>query len=133
MSEKSNLDERTVPFWPDHALNEAKVAMWFGIGLLIIGVIGLYSPAGLGDPADPMVTPEHTKPEWYFLALYQLLKYLPKTTGAVLPVILVLFLFVWPFIDKKPDTSSQATRVRMIIATVVVLLTIVLSIIGELS
>ncbi len=133
MTEKSNPNERTVPFWPDHVLYEAKVALWFGIGLLIIGVIGLFSPAGLGDPADPMVTPEHTKPEWYFLALYQLLKYLPKTIGAVTPVIFVLILFIWPFIDRKPDTSQQDIRLRMKIAAAVVLLAIVLSIFGELS
>ena len=92
MTEESKLDERTVPFWPDHLLYEAKVAMWFGVVLLIIGVIGLFNPVGLGEPADPMVTPEHTKPEWYFLALFQMLKWLPKTLGAVTPVILILII-----------------------------------------
>ena len=133
MSEKISPEEKTVPFWPDHLLYEAKVALWFGVGLFIIGIIGLFAPIGLGDPADPMVTPEHTKPEWYFLALFQLLKYLPKTTGAVLPVFLVLVIAIWPFLDHKPDKSKTATRNRMIFTSVLVVVIIVLTILGEVT
>jgi len=128
--EKSHLDERTVPFWPDHLLYEAKVALWFGIGLIIIGIVGLFIPVGLGDPADPIVTPEHTKPEWYFLALFQLLKYLPKTIGAVLPVLLVTF---WPFLDNKQDRSKLTTRNRLIATAVMVVIIIILTILGEVT
>ena len=133
MAEKPNPEEKTVPFFPDHLAYEAKVALWFGIGLVIIGVIGMFSPVGLGDPADPMVTPQHTKPEWYFLALFQLLKYLPKTAGAVTPVILVLVILVWPFLDIKPDASRKLTRNRGIIVAVLVVITIVLTILGEVT
>jgi cytochrome b6-f complex subunit 4 len=131
--EKSHLDERTVPFWPDHLLYEAKVALWFGIGLLIIGIIGLFIPVGLGDPADPMVTPEHTKPEWYFLALFQLLKYLPKTFGAVLPILLILGIALLPFFNNQPDTSRITSRNRLIITIVAVVVIVFLTIIGEVT
>ena len=139
--EKSNLDERTVPFWPDHLLYEAKVALWFGIGLIIIGVIGLSNPVGLGDPADPMVTPEHTTPEWYFLALFQVLKYIPpevlriegRILGAVFPVLLVGILAFWPFIDKKPDTARIQTRNRAIISAIVMVIIIILTVFGEVT
>jgi cytochrome b6-f complex subunit 4 len=133
MSENHNPEEKTVPFFPDHLLYEAKVALWFGIGLIIIGIIGFFIPVGLGEPADPMVTPEHTKPEWYFLALFQLLKYLPKTIGATLPVILVALIAIWPFLDSRADKSKITTRNRMIFSAFLVVLIIILTILGEVT
>lgn len=128
-----NQTEKSVPFYPDHLVLEAKVALGVGILVIIVGLIGLFSPVGLGAPADPMDTPAHIKPEWYFLSLYQLLRYIPETIGATLPVILVLFLLVWPFLDKNPDTSKQNTRVRFWISLVGMLILIALTIWGEVS
>ena len=141
MSNKENPEEKTVPFFPNHLLYEAKVAMWFGIGLIITGVIGLFNPLGLGDPADPMVTPEHTTPEWYFLFLFQILKYIPSTVlgiegrvlGAVLPVLAVGILAIWPFLDHKPDTTKKPVRNRTILAAVVMVIIIILTILGEVA
>jgi quinol-cytochrome oxidoreductase complex cytochrome b subunit len=133
MSDNQNPEEKSVPFFPDHLLYEAKVALWFGIGLIIIGIIGLSRPVGLGDPADPMVTPEHTTPEWYFLALFQLLKYLPKTIGALTPVLLVVLAMIWPFLDRGPDKSKTTTRNRLIITAVLVVILIIMTILGEVT
>jgi quinol-cytochrome oxidoreductase complex cytochrome b subunit len=134
MSENINdKDEITVPFYPDHVGLEAKVALWFGVALIIIGIIGLFAPVGLGDPADPMSTPAHVKPEWYFLALYQILKYIPKTTGAIAPVIGLLLVTIWPFLDRKPDKSKTTQRNRLILVGVFVIVVIALTIWGEVS
>ena len=133
MVDHSSSEDKSVPFFPDHLLYEAKVALWFGIGLIIIGVAGLISPLGLGEPADPMVTPVHTKPEWYFLALFQLLKYLPTTAGAVTPVLLILVILIWPFLDKKPDKSKITTRNRLIISILLVILLVIMTILGEVT
>jgi ubiquinol-cytochrome c reductase cytochrome b subunit/cytochrome b6 len=133
MADNGTNEGKSVPFYPDHLAYEAKVALWFGIGLIGIGIIGLFFPMGLGDPADPMITPEHTKPEWYFLALYQLLKYLPKTIGAVAPVLLVLTIFIWPFLDRRKDRSKKATRNRLVVTVFLVVITICLTILGEIT
>ncbi len=133
MTEKVSPEENTIPFYPDHVTNEAKVAMWFGIGLIIVGIIGLFVPVGLQPPADPLNTPAHVKPEWYFLAMYQLLKYMPKTLGAVLPVIFAGVVLIWPFLDKKPDKSKQTTRVRFIVISVLMVILIALTVWGEVS
>ena len=87
-----NNQENSVPFYPDHVALEAKVALGVVILVIIIGVIGLFTPVGLGAPADPMDTPAHIKPEWYFLALYQLLRYIPETIGATSPVLAIVLL-----------------------------------------
>ena len=39
MTEKINPDEKSVPFWPDHLMYEAKVALWFGVALVLLGVL----------------------------------------------------------------------------------------------
>ncbi len=133
MTENTSPEENTIPFYPDHVTNEAKVAMWFGIGLIIIGIIGLFIPVGLQPPADPMNTPAHVKPEWYFLALYQIIKFLPKTTGAVLPVIFAGIVLIWPFLDNKPDKSKKTARTRFIVISVLMVILIALTIWGEVS
>lgn len=141
MTENKYPEGKTVPFFPDHLLYEAKVAMWFGIILIIIGVVGLFNPVGLGDPADPMVTPEHTTPEWYFLFLFQFLKYIPSTVlgiegrvlGAVFPVLLVGILAFWPFLDKKAGNSQKQVRNRAILAGVVMIVIIILTVLGEVT
>ncbi len=141
MTENQTPKEKTVPFYPDHLLYEAKVALLFGVGLIIIGVIGLFYPVGLGDPADPMVTPEHTTPEWYFLWLFQLLKYIPSTVlgmegrviGVIIPILLVGVLAIWPFLNNKPDTTRKPIRTRAILAAIVMVIIIILTILGEVA
>jgi len=62
------------------------------------------SPWEIGEAADPLVTPEHIKPEWYFLPSYQLLKYFEGPYGAIIGIfacsVPFVLLFVWPFLDR---------------------------------
>jgi cytochrome b6-f complex subunit 4 len=130
---KPTEEQDSIPFYPDHVRSEVRVVIGIMAIVLVIGVLGLISPIGIGDPADPMNTPSHVKPEWYFLGLYQLLKYIPKTIGAVVPVIAVLLLFLWPFIDRKPESSKRVQRVRLIVVIVGLIVIIALTIWGEVS
>jgi len=120
---KENKGDGTIPFYPDHLKTEIRV-VWILVGVaVVIGFIAFFSPVGLEEPADPMVTPDHVKPEWYFLALYQLLKYIPKTVGVMVPILGILALIIFPFFSRKED-SQKKIRVRLIgsvIFTVVVI------------
>jgi quinol-cytochrome oxidoreductase complex cytochrome b subunit len=131
MSEKQ--EENSVPFYPDHFTLEAKVALGFGILVVLTGVLGLFFPVGVGTPADPMDTPIHVKPEWYFLFLYQLLRFIPKTIGATAPVIAILLLAIWPFLDSKPDSTKKASQIRLWFSVVLIIIIIALTIWGEIS
>ena len=131
MSEEQ--EENSVPFYPDHLTLEAKVALVFGILVVLTGVVGMFLPVGLGAPADPMDTPVHIKPEWYFLFLYQLLRYIPKTIGATAPVIAILLMAVWPFLDSKPDSTKKPIRIRLWFSVTAVVIIIALTIWGEVS
>ena len=132
MSE-TTTEKDSIPFYPDHVRTEFRVTLGILAVVVLIGLLALFNPVGLGEPADPLNTPAHVKPEWYFLALYQLLKFIPKTTGAVAPVIAVIVLALWPFIDRKPDKSRKIYRTRFIFVTIAMIVFIALTIWGEVS
>ena len=130
---ETNTQEDSIPFYPDHVSTEFKVVLGILGVVILIGLLGVLLPVGLGAPADPMNTPAHVKPEWYFLALYQILKFIPKTTGAVAPVIAIFMVLLWPFIDRKTDKSPRAQRIRLIAVLLGVVLFVALTIWGEVS
>jgi cytochrome b6-f complex subunit 4 len=133
-------EKEGVPFFPNHFMTEFYVVLGIVILAIIIGILGILFPVGLQAPADPLNTPLHVKPEWYFLGLYQLLKYVPPTVlgingpmFAVVGIVLALLVVtIWPFLDKKAD-SKKAMRVRAIGVAVFAVLVVVMTIWGEVS
>jgi len=67
----------------------------------------LFSPNLLGDPdnfipANPLVTPPHIKPEWYFLFAYAILRSIPNKLGGVLALLFsILILFIVPYLHTS--------------------------------
>ena len=62
-------------------------------------------PMPVGEPADPLKTPAGIEPEWYFLAVYQILKYVPRWLGVgfsfiVFPVMLFSVPFFWRSVTR---------------------------------
>jgi quinol-cytochrome oxidoreductase complex cytochrome b subunit len=104
--ERSSKKVRSVPFVPNFLLHD--LIGWL-IALATIAALAVFIPAELGKKADMFASaPAGIKPEWYFMAPYQTLKYLPATVfgipgdafGIVAgSVIGVLFLLI-PFLDK---------------------------------
>src|SRR5512140_2626391 len=95
--------EHGVPFYPDIIFKDAVIS--FVIFLILI-VLAAYLGAPLEARANPADTTYTPRPEWYFLFLFQALKYFPgnlEVVGAmVLPGLFILFLLLLPFIDKSP-------------------------------
>nr|DAC76985.1 TPA_asm: cytochrome b [Sceloporus woodi] len=102
----SNTDK--VPFHPYFSYKDL-----LGLLLLIFSLLllALFSPNLLGDPenftpANPLVTPPHIKPEWYFLFAYAILRSIPNKLGGVLALLLsILILMIVPLMH----TSKQRT------------------------
>lgn len=133
MSEaESKPEEKTIPFFPDHIRTEAYVAIGILVIVFIVGILGSIFPVGLQEPADPMNTPTHAKPEWYFLFLYQLLKYVSKTAGVVIPILGLLLLTIWPFLDRSTDTI-KARRFRWVLVAVALTAIVALTVLGEIT
>lgn len=123
----------TVPFYPVHLSSELRVMAGLVLAALLVGGLGLIWPVGQGAPADPLETPAHVKPEWYFLGLYQVLKYVPKDAGVVIPLAALALLTILPFIDRRPDTTPQAWRWRLAGAALLIAVLAALTIWGEFS
>jgi ubiquinol-cytochrome c reductase cytochrome b subunit len=96
--------KKLVPFFPNYILDE--IIAWYAMLAILIVLASLF-PAGLEAPADPLHTPEHTKPEWYFLFLYQGLKVVPRILGVTAPLIGVLVLLLLPLIDRNPAFAAR--------------------------
>ena len=96
--ERDQETEKSLPFFPHYVLGEA-IAWYFILGVLII--LASLFPSGLEEPANPLQTPPHIKPEWYFLSLYQLLKKVPRVVGVLAPMVAFPLLLFLPFIDRN--------------------------------
>ncbi|MEI6861944.1 MAG: cytochrome b N-terminal domain-containing protein [Verrucomicrobiota bacterium] len=90
------------PFWPEQVFRDAVVCL--AVFLVILFFVIRTHGAELGAPADPSEPFAAARPEWYFLFLFQLLKYFPGGTevwGAiVLPGLMVAVLAAMPFIGN---------------------------------
>ena len=95
--DKAGEEEETYPFYPDHFYTEVIIGL---VLTFILTILALVAPARMGEPANPLVTPEHIKPEWYFFAMFRWLKLTSFQVGVVGSMIFLGILFFWPFIDR---------------------------------
>ena len=104
----SNVDK--IPFYPYLLLKD--LVGWVVFALFFSWFI-YFAPNALGHPdnyipANPMSTPAHIVPEWYFLPVYAILRSIPNKLGGVLAIGLVFAsLLVLPFIHSSPIRSSS--------------------------
>nr|AGT20319.1 cytochrome b [Philypnodon macrostomus] len=101
-----NSDADKIPFHPYFTYKDL---LGFAIMLLALTALALFAPNYLGDPdnftpANPLVTPPHIKPEWYFLFAYAILRSIPNKLGGVLALLAsILVLMLVPLLH----TSKQ--------------------------
>nr|YP_009484828.1 cytochrome b [Prochilodus vimboides]ASB29623.1 cytochrome b [Prochilodus vimboides] len=101
-----NSDADKIPFHPYFSYKDL---LGFMVLLTALTSLALFSPNLLGDPenftpANPLVTPTHIKPEWYFLFAYAILRSIPNKLGGVLALLFsILVLLLVPMLH----TSKQ--------------------------
>nr|YP_003434102.1 cytochrome b [Clinocottus analis]ACO49634.1 cytochrome b [Clinocottus analis] len=99
-----NSDSDKISFHPYFSYKDLLGFLAF---LLPLATLVLFSPNLLGDPdnfipANPMMTPTHIKPEWYFLFAYAILRSVPNKLGGVMALLAsVLILFLVPFLHTS--------------------------------
>lgn len=81
--------------------------------ILVWAAFVFFAPNFFGEPdnyipANPLVTPEHIVPEWYFLPFYAILRAVPDKLGGVLTMFGAIFvLFLLPWLDRSPIKSGR--------------------------
>ncbi|MCC7260756.1 MAG: cytochrome b/b6 [Alphaproteobacteria bacterium] len=100
----------TIPFHPYYTIKDF---FGFGVFFLLFFYFVFFAPNALGHPdnyipADPMVTPAHIVPEWYFLPFYAILRAVPdKLLGVLAMFGSILVLFALPWLDKSRVKSMS--------------------------
>src|ERR1039457_4057668 len=92
-----------IPFFPNYALEDLRsVSIYLAFFLAVVFFDPyIFFPKDAFLPANPLVTPAHIKPEWYFLANYQTLKIFPnELIGLSVQGVAMTFLALLPFIDR---------------------------------
>ncbi len=135
VGEEKPVDEKHgIPFFPVHVYKEGVVAVFLMAVLVTLSVL---APWEIGEPANPLSTPEHIKPEWYFLPSYQLLKYFEGPYGAVLGIfacsVPFVLLFLWPFLDRSKYRHPRKRTVSVGIGLAGLFAAVFLGLLGHFS
>nr|WAB46325.1 cytochrome b [Einfeldia sp.] len=127
----SNSDK--IPFHPYFSYKDI-----FGFVIMIMSLtfLTLIAPYMLGDPdnfipANPLVTPPHIQPEWYFLFAYAILRSIPNKLGGVIALVMsIAILFILPFTNKFTFQSNQFYPINQILFWIMTITVVLLTWIG---
>lgn len=135
MAERESVQKQNAhqgePFYP-HELLRFGVAFFVFLAVLFAMVIFL--PHGVHEPADPMNTPTHIKPEWYFLASYQMLRLIPnEMAGMLLQTVLIVLILLLPFWEKSKRRHPARRPIFTPVSIAVICIFIALTLWGKYS
>nr|UKS50939.1 cytochrome b [Emberiza jankowskii] len=123
-----------IPFHPYYTIKDI---LGFVLLLSLLVALALFSPNLLGDPenftpANPLVTPPHIKPEWYFLFAYAILRSIPNKLGGVLALAAsILVLFLLPLLHTSKLRSMTFRPLSQILFWTLVANVLVLTWVGS--
>ncbi len=95
-----------IPFFPNFFLQDMiSISLYLACFMVFVFFFpNMFIPSTSYVPANPLVTPSHIKPEWYFLANYQTLKLFPsEIIGLTVQAVAMAFLALLPFIDRGTE------------------------------
>nr|ATR80949.1 cytochrome b [Cricula trifenestrata] len=127
----SNMDK--IPFHPYFTYKDL---IGFIILIMLLTFLTLMNPYLLGDPdnfipANPLVTPIHIQPEWYFLFAYAILRSIPNKLGGVIALVMsILILIILPLTFYKKIQGIQFYPLNQIMFWIFITMIILLTWIG---
>nr|WEY03891.1 cytochrome b [Sweltsa sp.] len=128
-----NSDVDKIPFHPYFTFKDI---VGFLVLIMILTLLTLLEPYMLGDPdnftpANPLVTPVHIQPEWYFLFAYAILRSIPNKLGGVIALVLsIAILLILPFSNKSKFRGMQFYPINQIMFWSLLVIVILLTWIG---
>jgi cytochrome b6 len=133
--ERSGAAPRAMPFVPNFLLRD--LVGWLS-ALAVLAALAAYFPAELGRKADPFLpAPAGIKPEWYFMFMFQTLKYLPSyilgVEGEIVGIVGFglggLFLLLIPLLDRR-TARGEPSRLFTWIGVAIIVYMVVLTYLG---
>lgn len=127
----SNTDK--IPFHPYFTYKDI---VGFIIILILLILLVLINPNLLGDPdnfipANPLVTPIHIQPEWYFLFAYAILRSIPNKLGGVIALVIsIAILIILPFYHLRKFRGIQFYPINQILFWFILITVLLLTWIG---
>ena len=127
-------EQDTLPFHPYYTMKDLFAIVVF---LMVYMAFVFYSPWYMGHsinfvPGNPLVTPEHIVPEWYFLPFYAILRAVPdKLGGVVLMFASIVVLFFLPWLDRAKAKSLRYRPIARVFFWIFVLTALVLGVAGS--
>lgn len=114
-------------FYPGHMYKIIIVTLFL---LSVLSLLAVILPPGLGDKADPLNTPLHIKPEWYFFPVFLFLKWVPLSFGMLITGLAIIGMVFWPFIEPL-FSKNEKTRniISYITGSLVILILIIFTLI----
>nr|QNE85620.1 cytochrome b [Hybos culiciformis] len=128
-----NSNSYKIPFHPYFTFKDI---VGFVIMIMLLTLLTLTNPYLLGDPdnftpANPLVTPVHIQPEWYFLFAYAILRSIPNKLGGVIALVMsIAILFILPFTNLSQFRGIQFYPLNQILFWIMVITVILLTWIG---
>nr|Q9G2U7.1 RecName: Full=Cytochrome b; AltName: Full=Complex III subunit 3; AltName: Full=Complex III subunit III; AltName: Full=Cytochrome b-c1 complex subunit 3; AltName: Full=Ubiquinol-cytochrome-c reductase complex cytochrome b subunit [Proechimys guyannensis]CAC17738.1 cytochrome b [Proechimys guyannensis] len=128
-----NSDSDKIPFHPYYTIKDILGLLFM---LMTLMMLILFSPDLLGDPdnytpANPLNTPPHIKPEWYFLFAYAILRSIPNKLGGVLALVFsILILMLFPALHMSKQRTMTFRPLSQCLLWVLVANLIILTWIG---
>nr|QEJ81449.1 cytochrome b [Stenocladius sp. FM17] len=127
-----NSNNDMIPF---HPYFSTKDTVGFLILMMITMMLTLFNPYMMMDPdnftqANPLVTPNHIKPEWYFLFAYSILRSIPNKLGGVIALFMSIMMLMTMIMYKKKIQSNSFYPMNKIMFWVFVMTFIMLTIMG---
>nr|UXF58364.1 cytochrome b [Hybomitra sp.]UYG48452.1 cytochrome b [Hybomitra sp.] len=127
----SNSDK--IPFHPYFTYKDI---VGFIIMVMLLTLLTLINPYLLGDPdnfipANPLVTPVHIQPEWYFLFAYAILRSIPNKLGGVIALVMsIAILMILPFYHLSKFRGIQFYPMNQVLFWCMIVIVILLTWIG---
>ena len=128
-----NRNRDKIPFHPYFSFKDI---FGFIFIIMLLFILTILAPYKLGDPdnfipANPLVTPPHIQPEWYFLFAYAILRSIPNKLGGVIALVLsIAILFILPFSHTRKFRGTQFYLINQTLFWLITMIVILLTWIG---
>nr|YP_006665855.1 cytochrome b [Alulatettix yunnanensis]AEZ00775.1 cytochrome b [Alulatettix yunnanensis] len=129
-----NSNSEKIPFHPFFSIKDSITMLLL---LMVLMLISLMYPYIMGDPdnfipANPLVTPPHIQPEWYFLFAYAILRSIPNKLGGVIALVMsIAITLIMPFYNKANFQGNQFYPINQIMFWIMVTTVILLTWVGK--